>query len=179
MALFPREEIEAAFLGFIAAAGRSGRSGDWSDWGSCMTPDATFVETELGRFGKREAIVTAITNAMPREGERPWGAIQGFPVEEYVIDDNRGWVWALVSARFKDPGDGSLFQGRVFLQLKYHGEGRFYYLETIYNPYLIERAMDAWLECRAAWEEQADERMAMLAAREEQARKMAPLKIDG
>jgi hypothetical protein len=177
MALFPKEELDQAFWAYHDALNKSARNADWGDWGSRLTPDATFVETQLGRLGKREAIVRAVSKVMQQTGESPWLYLNRFPVEDYVLDDNRGWVWSLWWARFEDPGDGSIHQARAFLLLKYKGDGLFFYGETIYNPFHLQRAMDSWKQAKALWNVQAEERLAILAAREKEAREMAPLKL--
>ena len=178
MTRFTKEEIDEAFWRLHDNLNLSGRTGDWSHFGSSMTRDCTFIETELGRIGKRESLVRVLTDALADRERRPLSALQCFPVEDYFIDVPRAWVWSLWWARFKDPGDGSMHQIRVFLQLKYKGDGEFFFGETIYHPYHFKKVMRNWSNAHEAWLAEADERMTMLAMREEKAMKMAPLKLD-
>ena len=62
MARWAREEIEAAFDKFQAAALNGGKTGNWRDWGNCFTEDATYFEHHYGRFWGRETITAWITS---------------------------------------------------------------------------------------------------------------------
>jgi len=126
-----REEIEAAFDNFQQTALRAGTSGDWREWADLFTQDATYVEHHFGTFGGREAIYNWIQSTM---AEWPNSEMIHFPVEWYVIDEQRGWVVCQVWNRFADPGDGSLHQEYNFTLLKYAGGGKWKYEEDVYNP---------------------------------------------
>ncbi len=66
--------------------------------------------------------------------EYPGRDMPEFPIEWYVIDEERGWVVCQVWNRMRDPGDGSVHQEYNFTLLKYAGDGRWSYEEDIYNP---------------------------------------------
>lgn len=174
---FDHDEIDGAFWRYHDNLNLAARTTDWSIWGRSLTPDATFVETQLGRIGKRESIVQRVADVMHQTGEQPWVKLNRFPVEAYAIDVHTGFVWSLWWYRFTDPGDGSVHQARAFLLLKYKADGMFRFGETIYNPFQVRAAMDSWSMAKAAWDDQADERLALLAAREREARQMVPLDL--
>lgn len=174
---YDHDEIDRAFWQYHDNLNLAARTTNWSIWGRSLTPDATFVETELGRLAKRESIVERVAEVMHQTGERPWVKLNRFPVEAHAIDVHTGYVWSLWWARFTDPGDGSVHQARMFLLLKYKGDGLFRYGETVYNPFHMVAAAESWVAAKAAWDAQADERLAVLAAREQEARTMAPLDL--
>lgn len=178
MGKFTREEIDSAFWGYHDALNRAARSTDWNEFGKAITPDATLYCCVLGRRAKREGIVTAISDVMHQTDETPWVRLNRYPVEDYAIDEESAWVWSLWWARFTDPGDGSVHQGRMFVLLKYRGEGMFHYVETVFNPIELEKGMESWKAAKEAWDAQSEEYLAILAAREAEAREMAPLKLD-
>jgi hypothetical protein len=131
MGRWSREEIETAFENYQRCALEAGRSGNWDKWSELFTEDATYVEHHYGTFGGREAIRRWITTTM---GEYPNNEMKFFPIEWYVIDEQRGWIIAQVWNRFADPGDGSVHQAYNFTLLKYAGDGQFSWEEDVYNP---------------------------------------------
>ncbi len=131
MGRWSREELEAAFENYQRAALDAGTTGKWDEWADLFTEDATYVEHHYGTLGGREAIRRWISRTM---GESPNHEMKYFPVEWYVIDEERGWVLCQVWNRFEDPGDGSLHQAYCFTLLKYAGNGLWSYEEDIYNP---------------------------------------------
>jgi hypothetical protein len=76
--------------------------------------------------------------------------MQYFPVEWYIIDEERGWVVYQVWNRMVDPGDGSLHQAYNFSLLKYAGHGLWSYEEDIYNPRPFKDMVRVWLETKEA-----------------------------
>ena len=131
MGRWPRDEIEKAFDDYQAAALKGGTTGDWNDWADCFTVDCTYKEHLYGELGGREAVRRWIHETM---GTYPGSAMPHFPVEWYLIDEERGWVVCQVWNRMADPGDGSLHQQYNFTLLKYAGENLWCYEEDIYNP---------------------------------------------
>ena len=103
----------------------------WTRLSELFTEDATYVEHHYGTFGGREAIRRWISTTM---GEYPNTEMKYFPIEWYVIDEERGWIIAQVWNRFADPGDGSVHQAYNFTLLKYAGNGQFSWEEDVYNP---------------------------------------------
>lgn len=176
MGIFSETEVEEAFLKLHDALNLSARTTDWSHFGECLTDDCTFHESVLGELGKREAIVREISKVMHQTGDTPWVRLNRFPLEDYSID-HRDAVWSIWNGRFTNPGDGSVHESRIFLLAKYYGKGKFYWMKTVYNPNLFKHKMESWKEAKAAWDATAPERLKMLAAREAEATKMAPLKL--
>ncbi len=179
MGKFSREEMDTAFWGFHDALNRAARSTRWEEFGKVLTPDVTMYDCVLGRLAKREGVINAVSNVMHQTGDTPYVRLNRYPVEDYAIDEQRDWIWSLWWARFTDPGDGSNHQARMFLLLKYRGDGMFHYVETVFNPIDIEKAMEGWKAAKAAWDDTSEEYLAVLAAREAEAKAMAPLKLDG
>jgi len=73
-----------------------------------------------------------------------------FPIEWYVIDEDRGWVVCQVWNRMRDPGDGSVHQEYNFTLLKYAGGGQWSYEEDIYNPMHFGTMLSVWEAARDA-----------------------------
>ena len=129
MGKWTRDELEQALEVYSQTALKSGTSGDWNPWADLFTEDATYVEHGFGTFGGREAIRRWITETMAANPDMKY-----FPIEWYVIDEEKGWIICQVWNRMVDPGDGSLHQAHNFTLLKYAGAGLFSYEEDIYNP---------------------------------------------
>lgn len=178
MEMFSRDELEGAFWKFHDALNLAARTTQWDEFGKVLRPDVTMYESVLGKLGKREGVVREISKVMHQTGDKPWVRLNRYPVEDYYIDEERGWVWSLWWARFTDPGDGSNHQARMFILLKYRGGDQFHYVETVYNPIEVEKAMEGWKAAKAEWDSKSEEYLAVLAAREEEAQSMAPLKLD-
>ena len=137
-----RSEVEEAYHHFIA----TGDSGDWDAWSDLHAEDGVWVEHHLGTFRGREAIRKAITDVI-----KPVPMML-FPVEWYVIDDERGWVVAQIWNRMVDPGDGSLHQAYNFTLLKYAGRGLWSYEEDNYNPKEAVETVQAWVKAGGEFE---------------------------
>jgi len=146
MGKWSREELEDAFDEYQRAALEAGVSGDWNGWADKFTEDATYIEHHYGTLGGREAIRTWITECM---GTFPGNAMPHFPVEWYIIDEEKGWVVCQVWNRMADPGDGSLHQQYNFTLLKYAGHGKWSYEEDIYNPAHFATTVQTWMETKA------------------------------
>ena len=139
------EELEEAFANFQRVALKAGTSGDWNPWADLFTEDATYVEHLYGRMGGREAIRKWISTTMaePINCEMKY-----FPMEWYMIDEERGWIVCQVWNRMVDPGDGSLHQAYNFTLLKYAGDMMWSYEEDIYNPGHFATMVDEWVKTR-------------------------------
>jgi hypothetical protein len=136
-----REELEGAFADYQSTALRAGATGDWNAWAERFTEDATYVEHAFGTFGGREAIRRWITTTM---STFPGNAMPHFPIDWYVIDEERGWVVCQVWNRMADPGDGSVHQAANFTLLKYAGNGQWSYEEDVYNPAHFAEMISGW-----------------------------------
>ena len=89
-----RLELQAAYDDWLDRLNRSARTADWSHLGQSYMPDATVIETVLGRWAKREAIVRETSAFMHQADRYPWVFLNRFVPMDHVIDDERGWVWA-------------------------------------------------------------------------------------
>ncbi len=152
MGRFSRQEIEEAFAKFQQTALEAGTSGDWNPWADLFTEDATYIEHLFGTFGGREAIRNWICKTM---AQYPNCEMKYFPVEWYVIDEERGWVVCQVWNRMVDPGDGSLHQAYNFTLLKYAGGGLWSYEEDIYSPAPFQEMIQGWLAAKKRIEDEA------------------------
>jgi hypothetical protein len=173
------EEILAAFERYQQGLARAGRTNDWRHWGACLTPDTTLIDCELGHLGKRDALVREVEERLHRaDDDRPWAYLNHFPIGEYVVDEQRDTIWTFIWARFRDPGNGSRHEAKIFLRMVYGGAGLFKEIETLYDPNALKRAMATWRETKASFDERRETRTKELATREQAALEMAPLKLD-
>ncbi len=153
MGRWSREELEEAFDKYQAAALQGGITGNWDAWADCFTEDCTYKEHLYGTIGGREAVRTWIHKTM---GSYPGNEMPHFPIEWYVVDEDRGWIVCQVWNRMRDPGDGSIHQEYNLTVLHYAGNGLFSYEEDIYNPASFVTMLQGWearkaeLEARAA-----------------------------
>jgi hypothetical protein len=145
MGRWTRDELEDAFSAYQAAALAAGESGDWNGWADLFTADATYYEHLYGTFGGREAIRTWISTTM---SSYPGNQMPHFPIEWYVIDEDRGWVVCQVWNRMADPGDGSVHQASNITILKYAGNGLWSYEEDVYNPAEFATMLVGWERAR-------------------------------
>ena len=153
MGRFSRAEIEEAFELYQRTALAAGTSGDWDAWADLFTEDATYVEHLYGTMGGREAIRKWISTTMAQPINEE---MKFFPIEWYMIDEEKGWVVAQVWNRMVDPGDGSLHQAYNFTLLKYAGDGKWSYEEDIYNPKHFQDMIRGWLDAKKRCEERGD-----------------------
>ena len=158
MGRWSREELEDAFDRYQAAALQGGTTGDWSAWADCFTEDCTYKEHLYGEIGGRAAVLAWITRVCAET--YPGNEMPHFPIEWYIVDEERGWIVCQVWNRMRDPGDGSIWQEYNFTLLKYAGNGRFSYEEDIYNPASFATML-------AGWESRRDELAAKAARRSE------------
>ena len=145
MGKWSRQELEEAFEHYQKVALEAGVSGDWSPWADLFTEDATYIEHHYGTLGGREAIRRWITTTMQEGVIRE---MKFFPIEWYMIDEERGWITCQVWNRMDDPGDGSLHQAYNFTLLKYAGDNRWSFEEDVYNPVHFGQMIQAWKERR-------------------------------
>jgi ketosteroid isomerase-like protein len=140
---YSRAELEQAFADYQAHGAEAGRTGDWSRWADHFTEDASYVEHHYGRFEGREAIREWITGCM---SEFPGNVMPEFPVEWYIVDEERGWIVCQIWNRMADPGDGSVHQAYNLTVLKYAGDGLWSYEEDVYNPAHFAELVTGWVE---------------------------------
>jgi hypothetical protein len=141
-----REELQEAHDNFVAVASRCATSGEWRDWADLFTEDARYVEHCFGKFEGREEIFDWISRTM---AEWPNSAMTDFPHEWCVCDVEKGWWICKILNRFKDPGDGQVYEESNLTVLHYAGDMKFSYEEDAYNPQNFGPVVSAWM---AAWE---------------------------
>jgi hypothetical protein len=147
MGKFSRQEIEDAFQTFQERAEVSATSGDWSAWAESFTEDAEYYEHHYGRFKGREAIREWIQTTMVEPVNKE---MRAFPIDWYVIDEEKGWVLCQVANVMDDPGDGSDHREYNWTLLHYAGDGQFSYEEDMYNPMEFGTMIKGWLEAKKA-----------------------------
>jgi hypothetical protein len=144
---FTRDEIEQAFETFQAQAKAAGQSNDWREWSECFTEDAQYYEHHYGRMNGREEIYKWIQATMT---EPLFAEMSSFPIDWYMIDEERGWIMCQVANVMDDPGDGSDHREYNWTLLKYAGDGQFSYEEDMYNPTEFGEMVKAWLQAKKA-----------------------------
>ena len=134
--VFPREEVEAAFLEFRR---RGEEQHDWESWADMFTEDALYEEHYLGTFHGRAEIKDFITGTMKDyTGSSFW-------LEWYLIDGNR--VSMYLWNNWADPeGKGRRFGFPNTTFLEYAGDGKFKWEADYYNPDDAERVFKSWLD---------------------------------
>jgi len=143
MPRFSREELEAAFLRYEAAARRASESNDWSIWADLFTLDADYWEHLYGRMKGRAEIKAWITKTM---SSYPGNEMPHFPSDWHVIDEEHGRVVVYIQNRMRDPGDGSVHQAANVTILHYAGDNQWSYQEDIYNVADFATMITAWEE---------------------------------
>lgn len=145
MGKFTRDEIEQAFQHFQDTADRSAKSGDWREWSECFTEDAEYYEHHYGRMQGRAAIYDWIQKTM----SEPLNAdMRDFPIDWYMVDEERGWIMCQVANVMDDPGDGSDHREYNWTLLHYAGNGLFSYEEDMYNPNEFGEMIKGWLDAK-------------------------------
>jgi hypothetical protein len=143
--VYPRDELEQAFQHFQDVSAACAKTQQWREWSELFTEDATYIEHHFGEFHGRDEIYSWIQTVMNQPLSKE---MTEFPVEWYVIDEERGWVICQVWNRMNDPGDGSVHQAYNFTLLKYAGNNQWCYEEDIYNPLTFEAMIRGWAEVK-------------------------------
>lgn len=141
MPSFTRRELDDAFAEYQRVTERCGETRDWSPWADQFTPDAQYYEHLYGRFNGRGEIRTWIIEVL---STFPGNEMPHYPVEWYLLDDERGWVVAYIQNRMRDPGDGSIHQSPNVSILHYAGDNQWSYQEDIYNPGDFAAMIEGW-----------------------------------
>ena len=150
MGTWSREEIEAAFSSYVAAADYGARTGDWSAFAQHFTEDCFYKEHLIGEMNGREEVQAFYTRSMVEE--YPGNCIVDFPIEWHIVDDERGWVVFQAWSVMADPGDGSVHRAYNFSLVKYAGNNQFSYQEDIYNPMTFGTMIGDWETAKLAAE---------------------------
>ena len=119
MGRWSRNELEEEFEKYQARALKAGMTHDWREWADQFTEDATYIEHHFGTLGGREAIYNWIQGTMDTW---PNNEMIYYPIDWYVIDEEKGWIVCRVLNRMADPGDGSVHEEGNFTLLKYAGQ---------------------------------------------------------
>jgi ketosteroid isomerase-like protein len=144
---YSRAEIEETFARYQDVAAKAAVSGDWGDWAEMFTEDATYIEHHFGNFNGRAAIREWIEKTMATP---PNNEMTSFPIEWYVIDEEKGWVVCCVQNRMADIGDGTVHQAANWTLLKYAGSGKWSYEEDLYNPTEFGEMIRDWAKAKKA-----------------------------
>ena len=145
MGRWSRQELEEAYENYQKVALKAFTSGNFDLWVDLFTEDCTYVEHNLGTFGGREAVKRYITRS---NSTYPITEMKYYPVEWYIIDEERGWVVAYIWNRMTDPGDGSIHQEANISLLKYAGNGKWKYHEDVYNPARFTDMIEGWEQAK-------------------------------
>jgi hypothetical protein len=141
MGTWSRDELEEAFANYQRVGEEAGRTKDWNPWADLFTEDATYVEHLFGTMQGREAIRTWITQVM---SVFPGVNMPEFPIDWYIVDEDRGWIACKIWNRMEDPGDGSVHEEANLTLLKYAGDGLWSYEEDAYNPQAFTDMIERW-----------------------------------
>ena len=76
--------------------------------------------------------------------------MRSFPIDWYVIDEEKGWVLCSVRNVMDDPGDGVDHEEYNWTLLHYAGDGQFSYEEDMYNPAEFGEMIKGWLQAKKA-----------------------------
>jgi hypothetical protein len=144
---FTRDEIEKAFQHFQDTADRSAKSGDWHEWSECFTEDAEYYEHHYGRMHGRQAIFDWIQQTMT---EPLFAEMRDFPIDWYMVDEERGWIMCQVANVMDDPGDGTDHREYNWTLLHYAGNNQFSYEEDMYNPNEFGEMVKTWFAAKKA-----------------------------
>ena len=85
--------------------------------------------------------------------EWPNSEMKEFPHDWCVCDEERGWWICQIENRFRDPGDGEVYQAYNLTVLKYAGDMQFSSEEDAYNPANFAPVVKAWIDAERTREE--------------------------
>ena len=143
MGQWSRTELETEFQKYVDAGQRAFETGDWATWAAQFTEDAHYVEHHYGDFHGRDAIAEWIASTMSEVPE------MYFPVEWYIIDEERGWVVFHCWNQMVDPDGSGPYRVGTWTLLKYAGDGKWSYEEDMYNPAEFPPMLGRWAEASA------------------------------
>jgi len=139
---FDRAELESAFASYRAAADHGAETDDWTSFADHFTEDCFYLEHLMGEMHGRDEVLAFYNRSMVEQ--YPGNCIESFPIEWWIIDEERGWIvfqaWTVMS----DPGDGSDHRTYNISILHYAGDGKFSYQEDIYNPMRFAEVIGEW-----------------------------------
>lgn len=158
---WPRDELESAFQHYQDEVDRIAGSGDWGRFADLFAEDATYHEHAYGHFTGREEIRRWIISTMT---SFPGSEMPRFPIEWYVVDEERGRIVCEVWNDLVDPGDGERHGASNLTILTYGGDGLWSHEEDVYNPATFLRATKRWAAVADQHGRLSDEGRSWLAA---------------
>ena len=135
--------MQRAHDNYVGVAQKAAASGDWKPWAECFTEDAEYREHHYGTMHGRANILDCISTTM---AEWPNSEMKAFPHDWCVCDEERGWWICQIENRFRDPGDGEIYQAYNLTVLKYAGDMKFSSEEDAYNPANFAPVVKAWID---------------------------------
>ncbi|MET0182770.1 MAG: hypothetical protein ABW199_07785 [Caulobacterales bacterium] len=139
MGKWPRSELESAFDHYQKTVASCRQSGDWRAWSEMFTDDIEFVEHVHGAIKGKKAMFDWISRPSRKKSD-----LDNWAVAWLVIDEDRGWVIVKWWNRFRDLGDGSIFQFGNITHLVYAGNNQWSYKEDAYSEAVVKEAASAW-----------------------------------
>lgn len=149
-----KQELTEAFGQFTRRYDAALQSGDFASWLECLTEEVIYSERGAGIGWDRQVQGRALVHrwlldsyALP-----PQQHVRYRPVAWSMVDVARGWVVCEWRYRLADPGSGEVHEWRVYARLFYAGEGRWSFVEEIYNATGARSVMSQWLADRRRME---------------------------
>lgn len=139
-------ELEAAFAHYQAEVEKACATGSWDLFAELFTEDATYREHAYGDFAGREQIRAWIVKTMTTF---PGSEMPHFPIDWYVVDEERGRIVCEVWNDLPDVGDGIRHGASNITILTYAGDHRWSCEEDVYNPATFLRAVRRWSKVAA------------------------------
>ena len=143
MGRWTRDELEREWARYQQVALECGPAIDWDPFCDLYTEHAVMVIPGGMRIGGRDAMKHWYREAFSAE---PLKYLWYYPVEWYMIDEDRGWVSCQFWCRMADPGDGSIHEFKCFSLLKYAGDGLWSFEEDLWDPGDMEASLAASLK---------------------------------
>jgi len=141
MGRWSREELEEAFELYQRVAVEAVNGKGWDHFCDIFTWDCVYVEAQKGMVGGRDAVKRWYADLFQIY---PVSHMVHYPVEWYIIDEDRGWICCYFWCRMADPGDGSIWQTGCYSLLKYAGDMHFKFEEDAYNPAHLDAMLQGW-----------------------------------
>ena len=150
MGKWSREELQSAFDALMSALEGALATGDFEPWCNCLTDDAIYSERGAGIGWDRRAHGRAAirTWKVGFHATFPQQHIRFQPVAWVIVDEARGWMVCEWRSRMADPGSSEVFEWRAYARLFYAGQGRWSFIEEIYNSTSARVVMGQWLAAR-------------------------------
>ena len=144
---YTREELQSAHDHFVSVANDCARRGEWRAWADLFTDDAEYFEHTYGRFHGPDEIYNWI---QPLMAQWPNSEMNAFPHDWCVMDEERGWWICQIENRFRDPGDGKIYQEHNLTVLHYAGNNKWSFEEDAYNPTNFVPMVTEWMAAAKA-----------------------------